>query len=102
MADAGNVGYLSWSDGDLGVEIQPVASSKRKPDVAELKNALNGLQPPDGVQVTLTETLGGEGAWVALGAAPGGQGNLLISTGTIIQRLVEAGVYDEVLLSNHR
>ena len=102
MADADKVGYLAWSDGDLAVEIQPVPNSKQKPDVAVLKNALNGLKPPDGVLVTLTETLGGQGGWVALAAPAGSQGQLLISAGTVIQRLVEAGVYDEVLLSNNR
>lgn len=101
MADADNVGCLAWSDLGLRAEIQPVADSKQKPDVAELKNALNGFEPPDGVVVTLTETLGGEGAWVALAVSAGGQGALLISTGTIVQRLVEAGVYDEVLLSGN-
>lgn len=102
MADADKVGYLAWSDGDLAVEIQPVPNSKQKPDVAALKNALNGFEPPDGVLVTLTETLGGQGGWVALAAPAGSQGQLLISAGTVIQRLVEAGVYDEVLLSNNR
>lgn len=102
MADADNVGYLAWSDGDLGVEIQPVPNSKQKPDVAVLKNALSGFEAPDGVLVTLTETLGGKGGWVALAASAGSQGQLLISAGTVIQRLVEAGVYDEVLLSSNR
>jgi len=68
--------------------------------VAVLKKALTGFGPPDGVLVTLTETLGKGGAWVALAAAAGAQADLLIATGTIVERLVKAGVYEEVLLSH--
>ena len=102
MADGDRIGYLTWPEGGLRVQIQSAANSKRKPDVAELKTALNGFEPSDGVMVTLTETLGDDGGWVAMAAAAGGQGQLLISAGTVVQRLVEAGLYDEVLLSNNK
>jgi hypothetical protein len=98
MADSDAKGYLAWADGGLGVEIQSMPDAKRRPDVGELKKALRGFEPPNGVLVTLTETLGGDGAWVALAASAGGQADLLISAGEVVGRLVQGGVYQEVVL----
>lgn len=102
MEDSGAKGYLAWAEGGLGVAVRAADHEGKCPGIETIKAALNGFEPPDEVLVTLTETIGQGKAWLSLSAGPGQQGKLLICTGQLMQKLVDAGVYDEVVLSNGR
>ncbi len=100
MADRDAKGYVAWVNGGLQVEIRAISNAGPGSDVAALKKALARYDPPDNVLVTVTETLGKGEAWVTIAIDSGGQGALLVSAGSIVDQLVDAGVYDEVLLAN--
>ena len=100
MADRDAKGHVAWVNGGLQVEIRAIANAGPGSDVAALKKALGRYDPPDKVLVTVTETLGKGEAWVTIAVNSGGQGALLMSAGSIVDQLVDAGVYDEVLLAN--
>jgi len=100
MANKEDKGYLAWTDDGLRVAIRSMSANGAGPDVTELKEAVGTLNPPKGVVVTLTETLGAGEAWITVAARPGEQASLLIATGTVIDELVKSGVYEEVLISN--
>ena len=100
MADRDAKGYVAWVNGGLQVEIRATSNAGPGSDVAALKKALARYDPPDNVLVTVTETLGKGEAWVTIAVNSGGQGALLVSAGSIVGQLVDAGVYDEVLLVN--
>jgi atypical dual specificity phosphatase len=100
MAQQGVRGYLAWGQNGSAVDVRALASRPGDgPGIEDLKSALTGFAPDGEVGVTLTETLGQQGqAWITVTCAPGRQGALLVATGQIIDLLVRAGVYDEVLL----
>jgi len=100
MADRDTNGYLAWVNGGLQVEIRAIANAGPGSDVAALKKALAQYEPADNVLVTVTETLGKGEAWITIAVNSGSQGALLICAGSIVDQLVNAGVYDEVLLAN--
>ncbi len=100
MADQDAKGYVAWVNGGLQVEIRASSNGGSGSDVAALKKALTRYEPPDNVLVTVTETLGKGEAWVTIAVNSGGQGALLVSAGSIVDQLVDAGVYDEILLVN--
>ena len=102
MADRDAKGHVAWVNGGLQVEIRAISNAGPGSDVAALKKALARYDPPDNVLVTVTETLGKGEAWVTIAVNSGGQGALLMSAGSIVDQLVDAGVYDEVLLANGR
>jgi len=100
MADRDVKGYLVWVNSGLQGEIRAISNAGSRPDVAALKKALARYDPPDNVLVTVTETLGKGEAWITIAVNSGSQGALLICAGSIVDQLVNAGVYDEVLLAN--
>jgi len=94
-------GYLAWSSGGLAVDVRTLTDQPGNgPRVEDLKIALDGFLPPDQVLVSITETLGRGDAWATLSVAPCAQADLLICTGQLIDRLLKAGVYEEVLLAH--
>lgn len=97
---AGTRGYLSWAINGLDVDIRALPGSGASPSVEQLKAALKSFRTEDGVMARLTETLSDNEAWITLSAPPGQQGKLLISTGQIVDLLVQGGVYEEVLLAH--
>ncbi len=99
MADANSKGYLAWSSNGQQVDVRSLDNGQGGLDVADLKKALGRFEPPEGVLVTVTETLGHGDAWVSVAAPPGGQAQLLITTGMVIDHLVKARVYEQVLLT---
>ncbi len=100
MAANGTRGYLHWMPSGLEVDIRAVAAGEKgAPTVEALKAALREFSPPAEARVTLTETLGSGQAWVSVAVPPGQQGSLLVCTGQIMERLVQAGVYSEVTLN---
>lgn len=102
MTHIARTGYLRWHPDGTGVDIRSLATSNGdSPKIENLKSALQSLDTDNGITVTLTETLGRSGeAWVTLSCAAGEQGTLLVTTGMIVNLLVSAKVYDEVLLSS--
>ena len=96
----GTRGYLSWAINGLDVDIRALPGSGPSPSVEQLKAALKSFRAEDSVMARLTETLTDNEAWITLSAPPGQQGTLLISTGQIVDLLVQGGVYDEVLLAH--
>ena len=100
MADRDEKGYLVWVNSGLQAEIRAISNAGSGPDVAALKKALARYDPPDNVLVTVTETLGKGEAWITIAADSGSQGALLICAGSIVDQLVNAGVYNEVELAN--
>ena len=101
MANSASHGYLTWSKNGLQVDIAINGNGEDGPDVAHLKKALRGFEPPQEVMVTVTEVLGRGAAWISLQVKPGDQARLLISTGLVIDHLTNAGLCDEVLLSGN-
>ena len=95
-------GYLVWATGGLEVAVRAVNNngSSSGPRVEDLKQALDGFQPPDSVLVSLTETLGRGDAWATVAEAPGEQASLLVCAGQLVERLVRSGLYEEVLLAH--
>jgi atypical dual specificity phosphatase len=102
MTRIARTGYLRWHPDGTGVEIRSLSTSNGdSPKIEHLKAALQSLETDNGIAVTLTETLGRSGeAWVTLSCTAGEQGTLLVTTGMIVNLLVGANVYDEVLLSS--
>jgi len=101
MADSGSQGYLIWSKSGLQVDVRMDGNGEAGPDVAHLKKALRGFEPPQQVVGTITEILGRGDAWVSLQVEPGDQAQLLISTGLVIEHLTNAGLCDEIVLTGH-
>jgi len=99
MASSGSQGYLTWSKSGLQVDVSLNGSNEGGADVAHLKKALRGFEPPEQVVATVTEILGRGAAWISLQVEPGNQAQLLISTGLVIEHLTNAGLCDEVLLT---
>ncbi len=101
MARSGATGYLRWEATGSAVDLRALPSTSRGgPRVEDLKSALTSFQADGQVTVTLTETLGQGGeAWITVSCPPGRQAGLLMATGQIVDLLVRAGVYEEVLLS---
>jgi atypical dual specificity phosphatase len=102
MANSSAKGYLRWGTNGSEVDIRALSAAPGDtPRVEELKAALDGFRSQDGVTVTLTEVLGRNGeAWVTVSCAPGRQSGLLMAAGEIVDQLMRARVYDEVLLCN--
>lgn len=102
MTRIARTGYLRWHPDGTGVDIRSLSTSNGDcPKIENLKTALQSLDTDNGIAVTLTETLGRSGeAWVTLSCTAGEQGTLLVTTGMIVNLLVGASVYDEVLLSS--
>ncbi len=100
MADQDAKGYIAWANSGLRVEIRASSNGGSGSDVTALKKALVRYDPPDNVLVTVTETLGQGDAWITIAINAGEQAALLMSTSSIVDQLVNAGVYDEVLLVN--
>jgi len=101
MANSGSQGYLTWSKSGLQVDVSMNGSDEGGHDVAHLKKALRGFEPPEQVVATVTEILGRGAAWISLQVEPGNQAQLLISTGLVIEHLTNAGLCDEVLLTGN-
>ena len=101
MANSGSQGYLTWSKSGLQVDVSTNGSNEGGPDVAHLKKALRGFQPPEQVIATVTEILGRGAAWISLQVEPGNQAQLLMSTGLVIDHLTNAGLCDEVVLTGN-
>ncbi len=101
MATGGTRGTLYWLPSGLEVDIRADTNGAggSAPAVEALKAALADYQPPEPTRVTLTETLGTGQAWISIAAAPGQQGSLLVCTGQIMERLVNSGVYSEVVIN---
>jgi atypical dual specificity phosphatase len=102
MTRVAQTGYLRWHPDGAGVDIRALFSGDGEwPKIETLKAALRNLNTDNGIMVTLTETLGRNGeAWITVGCGAGEQGALLTTTGAIVDMLVEAKVYEEVLLSS--
>ena len=102
MTRVSQAGYLKWHRDGSGVDVRVLSTSAGEcPKVEQLKAALADLSIENGIAVTLTETLGMSGeAWVSTTCEPGAQGELLVTAGRIVNLLVSAGVYEEVLLSS--
>jgi atypical dual specificity phosphatase len=102
MTRVAQTGYLKWHPDGAGVDIRALSPGPgESPRVEDLKSALQELSVDDQITVTLTETLGKSGeAWMSATCPAGGQGALLVTTGAIVNMLVAAGLYDEVLLSS--
>ena len=101
MADSASQGYLTWSKSGLQVDVSTNGSNENGPDVAHLKKALRGFEPPEQVVATVTEILGRGAAWISLQVEPGNQAQLLMSTGLVIDHLTNAGLCDEVVLTGN-
>ena len=102
MTRVAQTGYLKWHPDGTGVDIRAVFSGDGDcPKIEDLKGALRNLETDNGTIVTLTEILGKSGeAWVSVACGAGEQGPLLITTGLIVNLLVDGQVYEEVLLSS--
>lgn len=102
MAESAATGYLRWATSGSEVDIRALSAAPGDaPRVEELKSALGGFGSRDGLTVTLTEVLGRDGeAWITVTCGPGGQSGLLVAAGEIVEQLVRANIYDEVLLCN--
>jgi atypical dual specificity phosphatase len=101
MAESTLRGYLKWGSNGSDVDIRALSPAPgESPNVEELKSALRAFNSQNGVTVALTEVLGRDGeAWITVSCVPGQQASLLSAAGEIVDQLVRANIYDEVLLS---
>lgn len=84
----------------LSVDIRARAGAPDEaPTPDELRATLSGVASNDHAMVKIVQPLGSGDAWVSVSAAPGHQGDLLILAGRVINRLVDAGDYEDVRLA---
>ncbi|MFQ5809969.1 MAG: FHA domain-containing protein, partial [Armatimonadota bacterium] len=84
----------------LSVDIRARPRARdRAPTPDELRATLSGVQSNDHAMVKIVQPLGSGDAWISVSAAPGHQGDLLILAGRVVNRLVDAGGYEDVALT---
>jgi hypothetical protein len=90
---------LFWGASGLALDLRPLTAPDEAPSVEQIRAALRGFQGPEGVRISIAETLGQADAMVELSTLSGGQSALLTATGRVIEALLAAGIYGECLIA---
>jgi hypothetical protein len=90
---------LFWGATGLELDLRPLTAPEEAPSVEQLRAALRGFQGPEGVRISIAETLGQADAMVELSTLAGGQSALLTAAGRVVEALLAAGIYGECLIA---
>jgi hypothetical protein len=90
---------LFWGATGLELDLRPLTAPDEAPSVEQLRAALRGFQVPEGIRISIAETLGQADAMVELSTLAGGQSALLTAAGRVVEALLAAGIYGECLIA---